>query len=127
MDRHALGAASEHALVLALAVGLLELIPVIEPILSLMLIALAAIEQIKLWMIIGLAIFAIGLRFSIDQFVAPIVLGREVKLPAPLIIFAFLAGGAIYGPLGVILAIPAAAVGKIVLEEIYQRRANSGV
>ncbi len=109
----------KHALVLALAVGLLEMIPVLGPILSLMLIAFAAIEQIKLWTIIGLAIFAIGLRLSIDQLVGPIVLGRAVKLPAPLIIFAFLAGGILFGPLGVILAIPAVAVGKIAMEEGY--------
>lgn len=107
------------AILLALAVGFLELIPVVGPILALLLMGIAAIEQANFWTILGICIFAIGLRLSIDQLVGPVVLGRAVKLPAPLILFAFVAGGAIYGPLGVFLAIPAAAVGKIALEEIY--------
>lgn len=107
------------ALLLALAVGFLELIPVVGPILALLVMGIAAIEQANFWTILGICIFAIGLRLSIDQLVGPVVLGRAVKLPAPLILFAFVAGGAIYGPLGVFLAIPAAAVGKIALEEIY--------
>jgi predicted PurR-regulated permease PerM len=110
-----------HAIVLALAVGILELIPVIGPILSLMLIALAAITHAHFWMIVGLALFAIGLRLSIDQLVGPIVLGKAVSLSPPIIIFAFLAGGVIYGTLGVLVAIPVAAIVKIILEEAYRQ------
>jgi predicted PurR-regulated permease PerM len=109
-----------NAFLLAVAVGLLELVPMIGPVLSTALIGLVAVEQETFWGIVGFALFATGLRVSIDQFVGPIVLGKSVRLPPPVIIFAFLAGGAIYGLLGVVIAIPMAAVIKIILEETYE-------
>ncbi|MDB5171636.1 MAG: hypothetical protein JWN51_409, partial [Phycisphaerales bacterium] len=90
-----------NAFLLAVAVGLLELVPMIGPVLSTALIGLVAVEQQTFWGIMGFALFATGLRVSIDQFVGPVVLGKAVSLPPPVIIFAFLAGGAIYGVLGV--------------------------
>jgi len=113
-----LGLHLPQAELLAVAVGLLEMIPVAGPALSVAMIALIAIEQITFGMIIGVSVFAIFLRLSIDQFIGPIVLGKATHLPPPLIIFAFLAGGAIYGALGVLIAIPVLAVGKIVIEEM---------
>jgi predicted PurR-regulated permease PerM len=109
----------QHAIVLAIAVGLLEIIPVIGPIIAIGLIGMVAIEQITFWNIIGVSLFAIGLRVSIDQLVGPVVLGRFVRVSPPLIIFAFLAGGTIYGAMGVFLAVPVAGVIKIILEEAY--------
>jgi predicted PurR-regulated permease PerM len=107
-----------HAELLAMAVGLLEMIPVLGPALSTAIIALVAIEQLTLGMIISVAIFATALRVLLDQFIGPMILGQATRLPPPVVIFAFLAGGVIYGALGVLLAIPAIAVGRIVLEEM---------
>src|SRR6185437_3873643 len=81
-----------HAILVAFTVGLLEMIPLIGPILSILLICGVAIEQMTLASIIGLALFVIALRVSIDQFVGPLILGKAVSLPAPVIIFSFLAG-----------------------------------
>jgi predicted PurR-regulated permease PerM len=117
----------EHALILAIAVGFLELIPMIGPVLSIGLIAILAIEQLTFWGIIGVALFATALRVTIDQFVAPIVLGKSVDLPPPVIIFGFLAGGALWGVLGVIVAIPVAALVKIILQEVYGDGQRDGV
>ena len=108
-----------HAVLLALAVGLLELIPVIGPILSFVAFGLIAVEQTGFTTIIGFGIFAIALRLSIDQLVGPLVLGRAARIPAVVVIFAFLAGGVLYGILGVLLAIPFAATIKIVLANLY--------
>ncbi len=110
-----------HALLLSFGVGLLELIPVIGPILSIILIGTVAIQQATVAAIIGFAVFAIALRISIDQLVGPLVLGRAVTLSPVVILFAFLCGGALYGILGVLVAIPVAATIKIVLQEIYER------
>lgn len=108
------------AIFLSLAVGLLELIPVIGPILSFVAFGLVAVEQTSVGTIIGFGVFAIMLRLTIDQLVGPLVLGRAARIPAVVVIFAFLAGGALYGMLGVILAIPVAATIKIVLTDIYE-------
>jgi predicted PurR-regulated permease PerM len=109
-----------HAILLAIVVGLLELIPVIGPILSIVIIGLIAVERVTIGEIAGFAAFAVGLRLSIDQLVGPWVLGRAVSLPAPAVIFAFLVGGTLYGMLGVILAVPIAAIIKIVLQTYYE-------
>ena len=111
-----------HAILLSLAVGVLELLPVIGPILSFVAFGLVAIQQHGFGEIIGFGVFAIALRLSIDQLVGPVVLGRAARLPAVVIIFAFLAGGALYGILGVVLAIPFAASVKIVLQNLYEAR-----
>jgi len=115
-----------HAVLLALAVGVLELLPVVGPILSFIAFGLVAIQQHGFETIIGFGIFAVALRLSIDQLVGPVVLGRAARLPAVVIIFAFLAGGALYGILGVVLAIPFAAALKIVLQNLYERPSLEG-
>lgn len=108
------------AIFLSLAVGLLELLPVIGPILSFIAFGLVAVEQTSVATIIGFGVFAIALRLTIDQLVGPLVLGRAARIPAVVVIFAFLAGGALYGMLGVVLAIPVAATIKIVLTDLYE-------
>jgi predicted PurR-regulated permease PerM len=108
-----------HAVVLALAVGLLELVPLVGPVLSIVIVCLVAVEQMTLWNIAGLAIFATALRVSIDQFVGPLVLSKAVRVPPPAVIFAFIAGGVVWGLMGVLVAIPLAAMVKMVLEEAY--------
>jgi predicted PurR-regulated permease PerM len=109
-----------HAIFLAVAVGLLETIPVIGPILSFVAFGLVAVQQKGMGLIIAFGVFAIVLRLTIDQVVGPLVLGRAARIPAIIVIFAFLVGGAVYGLLGVILAIPVAATIKIVLTDLYE-------
>lgn len=108
-----------HAIVLAIAVGLLELLPVIGPLLSFVTFGLVAVQETGFATIIGFGMFAIALRLVIDQVVGPLVLGRAARIPAVVVIFSFLAGGVLYGMLGVVLAIPFAATVKIVLLDLY--------
>ena len=67
------------AIFLSIAVGLLELIPVIGPILSFVAFGLVAVEQTSVATIIGFGLFAIMLRLTIDQLVGPLVLGRAAR------------------------------------------------
>ena len=110
-----------HAFFLGLAVGLLELIPVIGPVLSFITFGLVAVQQTTFAMIIWFGVFAIALRLVIDQILAPLVLGRAAEIPPVVVIFAFVAGGTLYGFLGVLLAIPVAAIVKIVLADVYEQ------
>ena len=109
----------DHPLLLAIAVGLLEMAPMVGPVLSVGMIALLAIGQLTFLGVVSVAIFATALRLSIDQLVGPIVLGRSMNLPPPVVIFAFLAGGTIWGVPGVVSAIPLAAIARIILQEAY--------
>jgi len=77
------------AVLLSILTGILELIPVLGPILSASILGIVAIDQGSVWVAIGFAIFALFLRLSIDQLIGPLVLGRAVRLHPVVIIFAF--------------------------------------
>lgn len=109
-----------HAPLLAVTVGILELIPAIGPAISIALVGLAAVQQSSFPAMVGLVAFAVALRLSIDQLVGPLVLGRATYLHPAVIIFAFISGAAFLGVLGLFLAIPAAATIKIVLSHYYE-------
>jgi predicted PurR-regulated permease PerM len=55
------------------------------------------------------------LRHLEDYLVIPAVIGRIVKLHPAVVIFALLTGGAVFGLLGVLLAVPVAATARLVL------------
>lgn len=110
-----------HAVFLALLTGLLELIPFVGPAASAVLAGLVAVQQATSgWNIIAYCVYATALRISIDQFVGPLVLGRAAYVPPVLVIFCFLAGGLLFGIVGVMLAVPVAISIKVLLTVIYE-------
>jgi len=110
-----------HALFLALISGMLEVIPVIGPFASATIAGLVAIQQAtSAWNIVEYIMYAVALRVSIDEFFGPIVLGRAAYLPPVLVMFAFLAGGILYGIVGVVIAVPFALTIKAILAELYR-------
>ena len=111
---------------LALATGVLEIVPVIGPTASMTLLSIVAVMHGgTLWNFAGFGVFCFGLRLAIDQVVGPVVLGRAVRLPPTAVIFAFIAGGAVFGALGVLIAIPTVALAKIVLDDYYEHGSDS--
>jgi predicted PurR-regulated permease PerM len=113
-----------HAPLLAIVMAMLELIPVVGPVSAALVVGLVAVGQGSLWQVVAAGVFCLILRLSIDQFVGPLVLGRAVTLHPVTIIFAFLAGGALWGLLGVILAVPAAAIIKLAVAHAYGEAAD---
>ena len=69
--------------------------------------------------ILGLIVFALALRISIDQLVGPLVLGQVTRLHPVVIIFSFLSGTVLFGVIGLLLAVPIAASIKIILTTYY--------
>lgn len=110
-----------HAVFLALISGLLEVIPVVGPFASATIAGLVAIQQAtSAWNIVEYIMYAVALRVSIDEFFGPIVLGRAAYLPPVLVMFSFLAGGILYGIVGVVIAVPFALTIKAILAELYR-------
>ena len=108
-----------HAVFLALLTGVLEMIPVAGPGASAVIAGLVAVRHAAgIGSILAYAIYAAALRLSIDQLLGPLVLGAAARLHPVLIIFSFLAGGALFGLPGVILAAPMNLVLKIALTVI---------
>ncbi|HEX3989102.1 MAG TPA: AI-2E family transporter [Verrucomicrobiae bacterium] len=109
-----------HPLLLGVALGILELLPVLGPtVAAFLLFGSVAMHGGTIWNLLGLGAFWFALRQTIDQVVGPIVLGRAVRLPPVAVIFAFLAGGVLFGILGLLVAIPAAALFKLLLDNYY--------
>jgi predicted PurR-regulated permease PerM len=110
-----------HAVFLALITGLLELIPFVGPAASAVIAGLVAVQQASsAWSIIAYCIYATVLRISIDQFFGPLVLGRAAYVPPVLVIFCFLAGGLLFGIVGVMLSVPVAISIKVLLTVLYE-------
>ncbi len=85
-----------------------------------MIAGVVAIQEAKsIWSIITYVIYASALRLSIDQLVGPVVLGNAARVHPTLVIFCFLAGGALFGIVGVVLAVPLALTIKVALAMIY--------
>jgi predicted PurR-regulated permease PerM len=109
------------ALLLALMTGVLEVIPIVGPITAGAIACLVALGHPAPWglsqilyVVIVAAMYTV-LRHSEDYFVIPLVIGRIVKLHPAVVIFSLLTGGALYGLLGVLIAVPVAATLRLVL------------
>ncbi len=110
-----------YALPIALASGVLEVMPLLGPILAASLAAAVALAQPGggPGLAVAVLILYFILRQAEDQLVIPFVVGRAVELHPIATIFAVLAGGAVAGILGILLAVPVAAGIKIILDYLY--------
>jgi len=106
-----------YAAILALTIGLLELIPLFGPIVSGVLTSIVAVTNGDLLFTLKVVVFYIVLRFTIDYAISPIVFGKAVTLSPVVVLFAFLAGSTLFGFLGLLFAVPVAAIFKVVLDE----------
>jgi predicted PurR-regulated permease PerM len=116
----------QYALIVAIATGILELIPLIGPWAAGAVAVSVALFQdgtpfgwSHLTLAIVIAIGYFGLRQMEDAFVIPLVIGRIVHLHPLLVIFVVVVGTSLGGVLGLILAVPVAAVVKILSTYFY--------
>src|SRR5579885_1236530 len=80
------------ASLLALLTGMLELVPVVGPMLSAGIVGLLSLEQHGFWAVIAFAAYVTLFRLAIDRILGPIVLGHAAAIHPTVVIFAFLAG-----------------------------------
>jgi len=101
--------------------GVLEIVPVIGPITAGAIASLVALGHpnpfgwSQLLYVAAIAIMYTILRHAEDYFVIPLVIGRIVRLHPAVVIFALLGGGALFGLIGVLLAVPVAATLRLAL------------
>jgi predicted PurR-regulated permease PerM len=108
-----------NAALLAVTVGILEIIPVIGPLAAATIVGLTAVQQSNLAAALALIGFVIVLRLSIDNLVGPLVLGQATRLHPVVIIAAFVCGAMLFGVVGLLLAVPTAVCIKLTLEHYY--------
>lgn len=103
-------------LVLALALGFLETVPVIGPLISAVLVLLAALQLHSLAILLLMIGYALVLRLLIDDVVAPVVLGRSVAVNPLVVMLAYVVGAALFGVIGLLFAVPTLAVVRLLLK-----------
>lgn len=110
-----------YSVLLGVLTGLLETIPFVGPITAGAIACLVALGNpnpfgwSQLVYVGVVAIMYTILRHAEDYLVIPTVIGRAVRLHPAIVIFSLLTGGAVFGLLGIILAVPFAATLRLVL------------
>ncbi len=114
-----------YSVLLGITTGVLETIPFVGPITAGAIACLVALGhpnpfgwgQIPYVGVV--AVMYTILRHAEDYLVIPTVIGRAVRLHPAIVIFSLLSGGAAFGLIGIVLAVPVAATLRLVL--IYVR------
>jgi predicted PurR-regulated permease PerM len=106
------------AAALAFVVAVLDLIPTIGALLAAVLATLVALF-VGLPEAIGTAAFFLVYQQVENYLIQPRVMGSAIDMSAALVLVAVLIGGALLGVLGALLAIPVAAIIKVVLHELF--------
>jgi len=75
-----------------------------------------------LWVIGAPTVFYFIAQGLDDYVWTPVIQGKETDMSTPMILFASLAGGVLFGVFGLLIAIPLAACIKIVLKELFWPR-----
>jgi predicted PurR-regulated permease PerM len=108
-----------YALALAVLTGILEIIPLIGPLIATAIVAVDAFARGGAGLAAAVIVFYFVLRQVEDQVVMPVVIGRAVHLHPVVTIFAVLVGLSLYGVLGGLLGVPVAAAINVVFRELY--------
>lgn len=108
----------DYALSLGMISGLLNFIPFVGPILAFVPIGLAMLGQDLTTMLIVLAGYTVIQQVDANL-LTPLIQDRVVDLAPALTIAFLLFAGVIFGPIGVMLATPLLAAGRILVLELY--------
>ncbi len=110
----------DTALVIGTIAGLISFIPYLGTFVGVVLGALAALVQFhELWhTALVLGVFGIGQMLE-GMVLTPLLVGDRVGLHPVMVIFAIMAGGQLFGFLGVLLALPVASVIMVMLRHIH--------
>ncbi len=116
------------AFILGPVVAILSIVPYLALIglpISVSLLALQGHDGFRgeWWWIVGAPTGIYFLGQALDDYVwTPIIQGKSTGMDTPTILFASLAGGALFGVFGLLIAIPIAACVKILIQEIFWPR-----
>ncbi len=118
----------QFAVFLAVIAGVLELLPIIGPIISAiptLLVALTASDPVLA--VVGVLVLYIAVQQLENAILVPKIQGDAVQLHPSVVIFVLILGGAIGGLLGAILAIPITAAARDVYRYLFNRLSDDEV
>lgn len=109
-----------YALTIGLIAALTEFVPIIGPIIGAIPALLIAL-LVSPMAAVKVAIFYIFVHQLENHIIMPKIMGRSIDLHPVTVILAFLAGAQLFGLAGMILAVPVAAIMKVLFYHIWQR------
>lgn len=115
-----------YSLVIGLLAALLNVIPWIGPAATAVIAGVAA-AFVSPWHILFAVLIEIGSQQITEIFIQPRVMSEQVDLHPLLVIFSLLAGAALFGFTGIILAIPVAAVSKGLFVYYFEKYTDSKI
>lgn len=118
----------DHGVLIGLLSGLFSLIPFVGSAIGLGVGVLVAIFQMSSagWIVLVLTLGVFGLgQFIEGNFITPRIVGKSVGLHPLWIIFALFAGGILLGIVGMLIAVPVAAMIAVLIEFSITRYKNS--
>lgn len=117
----------DYAISLAVMAGILNIIPYIGSIIAVIPALIIGLLTSPM-MLIKVVIVMFLEQFIEGRFVSPMVLGSNLKIHPVTILFVLLGAGRLYGITGVVLGVPAYAVIKVIVMEVYKiYRTNSNL
>jgi predicted PurR-regulated permease PerM len=109
------------AVLLAVIAGILELVPIIGPIISMVPTLLLAATTGRIEAIIAVVVLYVIVQQLENQFLVPRIQGGAVEMHPAIVILALAIGAAIAGLLGAIFALPIAAAARDIVRYAFQR------
>jgi predicted PurR-regulated permease PerM len=113
---------------IGIVAGLISFVPYLGSITGVLMGVIAALVQYHDWthVILVLVVFAVGNLLE-GYVLVPRLVGEKIGLHPLAVIFAILAGGELFGFLGVLLALPIASVAMVLLRYAHERYRGSGL
>lgn len=116
----------EFSLILGFSAAVLELIPVVGPIISAVLIFLAAFAQKPVLGVVALVVYGI-VQWFVDNVVRPFVFSKFLSMHPLTFIFSLFVGASFFGVAGMLLAPAFAAAICVLIDELYLKRINAAI
>jgi predicted PurR-regulated permease PerM len=114
------------ALIIGMGAGLLSIVPYLGTIVGVLAAVIAVVFQFQdvLHTVLVLAVFGVGQSLE-GMVLTPKLVGDRVGLHPVAVIFAVLAGGQLFGFLGILLALPAASALNVLVAYMHRRYRES--
>lgn len=115
-----------NAIAFAVLAAFADIIPLVGAFIAIVPAAFAAFQESPTQALIVLIALLIYQQFE-DRILVPRVYGQTLNLPALVVLLAVLVGGELLGIPGILLALPAAAAGRVMLDYYLERRRRFAV
>ena len=110
-----------NAVAFAVLAGFVDIVPLVGATIAVVFPTLAAFQESPTQAIIVLVLL-MGYQQFEDRFLTPRVYGQTLNLPPLVVLIAVLVGGRLLGIVGVLLALPAAAVARVAFDYALEKR-----